>query len=68
MALLKAPKTTSPLKKRHAAGSLPGLRELAGDSSLALRVAAVIAFVASGFYPVGLIYLAAALFMEPERH
>ncbi len=33
-----------------------------------LRVAAIIAFVASGFYPVGLIYLAAALFMEPERH
>jgi phage shock protein PspC (stress-responsive transcriptional regulator) len=32
-----------------------------------LRVAAIIAFFASGFYPVGLLYLAAAVFMTPAR-
>ncbi len=47
-------------------GVCRGLAETFDLSTFWIRVAVIVTFVMTGFAPVGVIYLAAALIMKPE--
>lgn len=47
-------------------GVCRGLAEAFDLSTFWIRVAVIVTFVMTGFVPVGVIYLAAALIMKPE--